>query len=163
MTEETIMVDSYTFWNFKLDKASNTLSFCVGFLGGRDLRDEDKQTVEDMLNDLGKWETLVRTGLHLLSDLRIRQIEQATIQNYDKPLGTGIYKYTVEKADIDRLDCSIHIKKEERERRNQLKIEPIFSVKEITNQLNNVPKWKAFQKTISIVKDICVKDEVHNS
>jgi hypothetical protein len=120
----------------------------------REVKEEDSKIVRDMLNDLGKWETLVKGSLHLLLDLGIRQFSSATLESYEKPLGTEIYDdIKIEKSGDFSLDCSIHIKKEERNRRELLKISPVFPINEITDQLGNVPKWRAFKKTMLIIKE----------
>jgi hypothetical protein len=122
---------------------------------GRDITETDSQTVKGILNDFGKWENLIKTGLHMLSDLRIVQIEQSILQSYEKPCGIELYEVAIGRGNLGlRLDCSIHITPEERHKREQLNVSPIFSVEEITNQLSNVPKWKAFEKTMKLLSNL---------
>jgi hypothetical protein len=149
---EEITIDSYKFQNFAL-AGGTSVTFTVETLEGRDVTEQDVPIVKDMLIDLGKWECLRETGKHLLSDLGIRQ--QATLQNYEKPFGIELYE--IEQVErnpyTDSLQCSIHIRIEERHKRESLNVNPIFTVEEITNQIGNIPRWKAFKKTMSIIKE----------
>jgi hypothetical protein len=149
MSEE-IIIDSYKFRNFSL-AGNTTIDFAVTPIEGRDVTEADSQTVREILEDLGKWESLIETGLHMLSDLRIIQIVQATLQSYEKPYGIELYEVNIRRA-FEHLNCSIHTRPEERHRRENTGTAAI-SVEEIQGQVNNIPKWKAFKKTIQLVKE----------
>jgi hypothetical protein len=154
MSTQEIIIDNYRFQNFSL-AGNTTINFTAETIEGRDITETDSQTVRGIFNDLGKWESLIRTGLHMLSDLRITQIEQSTLQSYEKPCGIELYEVGIGRGSLGlRLDCSIHIKLEERHKREQLNVSPIFSVEEITSQLTNIPKWKAFEKTMKLLSDL---------
>ena len=149
---EEMTIDNYKFQNFAL-AGETSVTFTVETLVGREVTEQDIPIVKDMLNDLGKWECLRETGKHLLSDLGIRQ--QATLQGNEKPFGIELYE--IERVErnpfADRLIFRIHIRIEERHRRESLHLNPIFTVEEITNQVGNIPRWRTFKKAMSLIKE----------
>jgi len=150
---EDIIFEDYTFAEFSLLDAS-TVRFKVTSQS-IEVCEEDERRVEGILNNsLGKWESLMKTGLQMLSELRIIQPEQAVLQDYEKPFGMKLYNL---RADVDSLrDCIwvfVSLKPEERRRRQSANVTPIFQVDEVRNQLGNISKWKAFEKAMRIVKE----------
>jgi hypothetical protein len=153
MSTQEIKIESYRFFNFRLAE-NTTVLFSVAVIEGRDFNGTDSQKVTGILNGLGKWESLIKGGLNVLSDLRIIQIEQSTLQSYEKSCGIESYEVNIQRGALGlQLNCSIHIRPEERRRREQINISPTLTLEEITGQLSNISKWKAFEKAMKIIKE----------
>jgi hypothetical protein len=153
ISTQEIKVESYRFFNFRL-AGNATVLFNVAIIEGRDFNGTDSQKVTGILNGLGKWEILIKGGLNVLSDLRIIQIEPSVLQSFERSCGIELYEVNIQRGRLGvQLECGIHIKPEERRRREQLNISPVLTVEEITSQLSNIPKWKAFEKTMKIIKE----------
>jgi hypothetical protein len=153
MSEEKIDIEGYRFRNFRLERDDTTVYFTVDITEDRFANENDAQIVSRILDDMGKWESLVKASLHLLSDLRLRQIEPTILQSYEKPSGIELYEVGMKKVGESSLEGEIHIRREERHKREHLKITPIFTVEEVTSQLVNIPKWRAFKKAMLIIKE----------
>ena len=155
---EEIVFEGYKFSEFSILN-DTTVRFKVtsNFI---DFTKDDVIYIEDIIkNNLGKWESLIKTGLHIFSELHIIQPEQAVLQNYEKPFGIELYKSP--SVEIDGLhDCLwvfISLTPEERRKRQSANVTPILQVEEIKRQISNIPKWKAFEKTIKIAKEQWLK------
>jgi hypothetical protein len=139
-----IEAEGYRLWNFQILKSLVTFNVAPV---GRDAKEEDVKKVMAILDDLGKWENLVKTGLHLFSELKIGNIQQADLQDYEKPFGKEQYQIALKQVD-ENIEVAIRLTVDERHIREQKNVDPIFSVPEIYNQINNISKWKAFEKTL---------------
>jgi len=155
---EEIVFEGYKFSEFSiLDDTTVRFKVTSNFI---DFTKDDVIYIEDIIkNNLGKWESLIKTGLHIFSELHIIQPEQAVLQNYEKPFGIELYKSP--SVEIDGLhDCLwvfISLTPEERRKRQSANVTPILQVEEIKRQISNIPKWKAFEKTIKIAKEQWLK------
>jgi hypothetical protein len=151
MPFQELMFDSYKFSEFAL-VGTRTVKFRVNSVTGRDFNVADKLRIENMLKDLGKWENLIKTGLHLFSELGFIHAEEATLSNYEKPFGIGLYSTAANvDSDNENIWVDISLAPEERQRREAANITPIIQVEEIYGQLSNIPKWKTFEKTIKLL------------
>jgi hypothetical protein len=115
----------------------------------------DEAYIKEIIQDnLGKWESLIKTGLYVFSEIGIIHPETAILERYEKPFGIELYSEpSVERDGLnDWLWVFITLTQNERIKRRNANINPIIQVEEIWNQLINIPKWKAFEKTIKIVK-----------
>ena len=150
-----IILSDYRFWKFELSRSS--VIFCIAPYNDRRSIQEDEEKIKAILSNLGNWERLVKTGLYLLSDLKIIQLDQKATQEIEEPFGTELYEIKVAISNADwksLLFGAICLTSEERERRKDDKLNHDISVKEITNQLNNIPKWQSFEKTLKTMKAI---------
>jgi hypothetical protein len=141
-----IQIESYRFWSFKIE--GNLVTFLVAHLIGRDVTEEDIKKVKAILDDLGKWENLVKTGLHLFSELKIGNIQQADLQNYDRSFGKELYEMDIKKTNDDIMRGTVLLVTEERHIREEMHVEPIFSDSEMYNQIDNIKKWRTLEKTL---------------
>jgi len=152
---EEMKFEDYTFSEFAV-VGTSTVRFKVNTISGRDITAEDERTVRDVLNNLGKWESLIRTGLQLFSELGFIHPEPATLQNYEKPFGVELYSTATEidrRYGNDSVWVGLSLTTQERHRREAAHLNPLLQVEEIRSQLSNLPKWKAFEKTIKIFKE----------
>lgn len=149
MSTQEIVVDDYKFSYFIL--SGQQLRFFVTPVSGRDVTEEDQRKVEAMLSALGKWESLMKTGLQLFSDLGFISSAPAALEILGKPFGAELYSIGV---NLGRdLTVLVTLKPEERHRREAIGLEPLFQVEEIRDQISNLPKWKAFKQTMKILKE----------
>lgn len=153
---QEIFIDDYKFDNFRMEgRDTSTIFFDAARVDRNDVTNEDKEKIVNMLSELGKWEALVRTGFNLLSEMGIGPFERATLDGCEKKFGVELYEFRAVQWRRNPY-CStfeIHLKVDERHRREDRNIEPIFSTKEIYDQITNIPKWKAFEKTMKIIKE----------
>lgn len=63
---------------------------------GRDVTNDDKKKIKAFLDELWEWESLIKAGLNLVSELKIIQVDQTTLQNYHKEFGREKYRVNVE-------------------------------------------------------------------
>ena len=76
--------------------------------------------------------------------------------NYEQPFGNELYENPA--VELDNLGrcmwVSISLTQAEYEKRRNSKLSPIMKVEEIISQLNNIPKWIDFEKTLRNLKKI---------
>jgi len=147
MPYEGIQTEKYEFADF--EQADSGISFNVVPIERRDVADDDKEEIEAFLKDLGKWESLVRAGLNLLSELKIIQVDETTLRNYEKEFGNEKYRVNVQRDSSDRhLRVHMRLSREERHRRAS----SFLQVQEIYDQLKNAPKWRVFKKAMQLIR-----------
>ena len=147
MPYEEIKTEKYKFTDF--EQADSGISFSVVPIEGRDVNDDDKEEIEAFLNELGRWESLIKAGLNLISELKIAQIDDTILQNYQKEFGSEKYRANVQRGRFGRhLRVHMHLSSEERHRRTS----SFLQVQEIYDQLKNIPKWRAFRKAMQLIR-----------
>jgi len=150
MPYEDIQVESYKFTNF--EQSENRVSFRVATIEGRDLTTDDRDMLEAFLDDIGKWESLVKAGLNLLFELSIVQVDETTLQKYQKEFGSEKYTRNIGRDSLGRyLYVHVRLSRDERHRREGTGLDSTLQVQEIYDQLNNVPKWRAFKKAVELI------------
>lgn len=120
---------------------------------GRDITDDDINNVKGFFEDIGKWETLIRSAINLLEDLNIVKVDERTKGYFRKEFGKE--KYILEEMDVPRWETcrfSIRLDPKERHLREARNQNGILSVEEIILQIKNIPKWKNLTKTTRSVK-----------
>ena len=152
MSFQEIKIDNYKLWDF--EQIRNDVLFKVAAVDRLGVDEADKEKIEAILNVVGKWESLIKTGLHLFSELRLIQLEQAALRNYEKTFGMEFYELGIDVGRFrDYFYVSFHLKPEERHKRERSHLDPLLPVEEIYDQIANISKWKAFEKTIKIIKE----------
>lgn len=155
LTQE-ILIDDYKFRNFGIeDRGTIIITFGAVRINQNDVTKEDKEKIVNILKDMGKWEALVRTGFNIFSEIGIGHFERDTLVDSKKRYGAELYEITTNQWEGSpyRATIEIRLKVDERHRRDDLTIDPNFSPEEIYNQIVNIPKWKAFEKTIELIKE----------
>ncbi|HMK94807.1 MAG TPA: hypothetical protein VK536_05330 [Candidatus Limnocylindrales bacterium] len=152
MSSDVIETEGYRFWNFK--GGDNLVTFNVIPLFGRDLNKKELDKLEAMLDDLGKWENLVKSGQTLLSELKMVTLQPADAVNYEKPYGPDQYETAINQVDNKTLEVSIRLVNDESCIREERKME-LLSVKEIWDQISNLSKWRCMHKAI---EDLHIKE-----
>jgi hypothetical protein len=150
---EAVKVESYTFTEFQaLERNPNTIRFRASPDSGNDVVQDDIVCVTAILRDMGKWESLINTGLSIFSELGFIHAEENA---HPLTFGTQLYGNPTVELDNSRdfLWCFISLTTDERHRRERTGLNPIFQTLEIESQLKNVPKWKAFEKTLTLLKN----------
>lgn len=116
----------------------------------RDVTDEDVEEIKKFFEDIGKWETLLKTGINFLSDLEIIQVSEETQRYYQKEFSPEKYRIEVNKLSYWLIKARVHLSGEERHRRSGG--EPQLLVDEVYKQVKNIPKWKSFIKTSQLLR-----------
>jgi hypothetical protein len=151
MPYEEIQTEKYKFTDF--EQTDSGISFNVVTIEENDVTEDDREEIEAFLNDLGKWESLVKAGLNLLSELKIVQVEEITLQNYQKEFGSEKYRVNVQRGRFGRhLRVNVYLSIEERHRRAGTGDSSVLQVQEIYDQLKNIPKWRAFRKAMQLIR-----------
>jgi hypothetical protein len=149
---EEIIIDAYKFQEFEPFE-DHAIRFKVTNIENRTVTKEDSSIVKEILNDLGKWESLIK-GMLLFSELGIIQPKQSMFQDYKKPFGIELYREPDINVDNSHRNLWVFVyltEKEELERRNA-KQNPILQVEEIKDQVFNIQKWRSLKKTILMIK-----------
>ena len=155
MAEVELILEKYKFSNFKVD--GNRVIFRVNSNTCKITTEEDEENIKKLITEnLGKWEYLVKTGFQLFYELGIIQPPKDLAQIYKQPFGIEPYEYpSVEWDNMERcIWVSIAFTQEEHEKRRENHSNPIMQVEEIVSQLNNIPKWQAFEKAMKNIKGI---------
>lgn len=151
MPFEGIKTEKYKFVGF--EQSGNHMFFFVVPVEGRDIASGDEGEIRDFLEELGKWESLIKAGLNLLSELKIVQVDDTTLQNYQKEFGSEKYRVDIQRDTMhERLRVSIYLTAEERHRREGVGLGSTLQVQEIYDQVKNVPKWRAFKNVLELAR-----------
>jgi hypothetical protein len=151
MSYEEIQTERYRFTDFR--QSDRGMSFNVVKIEGEDFTEDDRGAIEVFLTDLGKWESLVKAGLNLISELRIVPVDETILQNYQKEFGSEKYSINVQIGTSGQfLDVYMRLSREERHRRTGTGVSSFLQVQEIYDQLKNVPKWRAFKKAMQLIR-----------
>lgn len=99
---------------------------------------------------MGKWESLMKTGINLIEELGILSINETIKEKYQKEFGAENYIIKHKKANGRIVDVSLRLTKAESLRRSRGERE-LFELptEEVTRQLKNIPKWRVLSETIS--------------
>jgi hypothetical protein len=146
MSSDVIEVEGYRFWNFK--GSDHLITFDVMPLFGRDVNSKELDKLEAMLDDLGKWENLVKSWRILLSELKMITLQAPDVISYEKPYGPDQLEIAINQVDNRTLEVSVRLANDEQCIREQRKMEPL-SVKEIWSQISNLSKWRGIHKTLA--------------
>jgi len=151
---EEIVLGNYKFSDFTISNSS-TVCFKATNNNSSYATQEDSEFIKDEINNnLGKWESVIKTGIHVFAELGIIQPEQTTLQNYEKSFGMELYECKVSLSLRDNcIWVSISLTQGELQKRQGANVSPIIQIQEITNQMRNIPKWRAFGKTMKIIKE----------
>jgi hypothetical protein len=150
----TVILDKYTFSGFKL--VANGVIFAV-HSNSYKVTDVDAEKIKKLITEnLGKWENLVKTSFQLFFELGFIQPTIHLASNYEQPSGIELYENpTVEIENFNRcLWVSISLTQDECEKRRNNNLSPLMKVEEIITQINNIPKWIDFEKTLTNLKKI---------
>jgi hypothetical protein len=149
MSTDIIELEGYRFWNFR--SGDNLVTFDVMPLFGRNLKKEELEEVEAILDDLGKWENTIKAGLHLFSELKLVNYMPGDFALNDKPFGSKFYETAVNQVNDKTLEVNVRLIQDERCIRDQRMKEPL-SVTELHDQLSNVGKWRVLRKAVADLK-----------
>lgn len=145
MSSDQIELEGYRFWNFK--SGDQQVTFNVIHLFGRDLNTKELDKLETLLDDIGKWENLVKSAQNLLSELKMVTPPLADTVDHEKPYGSDQFETAINQVDDKTLEVSLRLVNDERCIREQRKMKPL-STKEIRGQISNLSKWRCIRKAI---------------
>lgn len=144
MSQLTFQTDRYNFAEFS--REDRTVLVKIIPVENRGVTEDDVREIEKFLCEIGKWETLVKAGLNLLSELKIVQIEEEAMSYYEREFGPQRYNLRVTRDRFNkRIDVRIWLTTEERRRRG----EEVLPIQEVYRQIKNIPKWRNFIKSNS--------------
>lgn len=152
-TSEEMIFEKYKFSEFTILQTS-TVRFKVTS-NSYEVTVDDENYIKDAINsNLGMWESLIKTGLQVFSELGIIHLEQGIPEEYERPFGVELYEVTTStERPHDWIWAFISLTTEERHRRQNANLNPLLQVEEIKGQLSNITKWKNFSKTMKIIKE----------
>ncbi|MCW3983246.1 MAG: hypothetical protein NWE96_04545 [Candidatus Bathyarchaeota archaeon] len=106
--------------------------------------------------NLGKWESLVKSSFQLFYEIGIIDGSKALAQIYNQPSGIELYEEVSAEGDPwgDCIWVSIALTQEEYLKRKASKITPSIAASEIESQLNNIPKWIDAKRALEGIKVI---------
>jgi len=119
--------------------------------------EKDIESIKKLISEnLGKWESLVKSSFQLFYEIGIIDGSKTLAQIYNQPSGMELYEEV--SAEGDNWDSciwvSIALTQEEYQKRRTSKINPIMSSSEIESQLNNIPKWIEAKRALEGIKAI---------
>ena len=115
--------------------------------GSKTLRHE----IQSFLEDMGKWETLRDTSLNILRDIGLmREEDQATLKK--QFYGRDKYKINYDELKETNLVVGEIILKEQEKNCRQLSEQNIDLCVEISDQINNIPKWRDLRKLLTVLR-----------
>ena len=132
-------------YRFDFDMRGTTVTFKTVRLDGEGVLNEDEQRVKECMSDIGKWETVKKAFLDLISGVdlakNVLEIKAYTVKSYN--IETKFEEGTVR--------GSIRLSEEEHHLRDA-RGEGSISVEEVARQLRNVDKWRNMQRAISSLR-----------
>lgn len=152
MAFESLKIGYYTVENFAQE--ANSVRFYFRRIDEYDITIEDVPRIEIILNELGKWEGVLKAGHFLLSELGLVKGETSIPHEYRNEFDFETYDVTpfTENFD-DGLLVRITLSMEERRRRRTLGLGDTLQLQEVYDQLKNVPKWEALQKALKLARE----------
>jgi len=113
---------------------------------------DDVKLVKESLQDMGKWEVVVKGFSDLVGEAGLSKAAP-TIKTFS-PDAYDIEAQLKEEKENGAIRGKVSLSKEERWRRNagDPGKESALSVKEITQQMVNVDKWRNLQRAISSLR-----------
>jgi hypothetical protein len=152
---EVLKVENYIFTEFQiLERNVSRMRFRAIPDSGSDAREDDILRITAILNDMGKWESMLKSGSSVFSELGLIPAERQV--EYPYSFGAQLYRDIVIEMDGSRdfLWCFVSLTIDERRKRERADVNPIFQAGEIEAQLMNVPKWRSFEKTLTLLKNL---------
>jgi bifunctional N-acetylglucosamine-1-phosphate-uridyltransferase/glucosamine-1-phosphate-acetyltransferase GlmU-like protein len=155
---QEIIIDYYKFKNFRREE--NSVVFAVE-CENKEVDVDNRAEIESFLKDIGKWDCLVYSGVFLLSDLKnIYSTQKNNPEKYLTKFGVDLYKpalVTIEEKKEKTDNCILKIKIDLNETELQKRLlqkYPALLVDEIIKQVENIPKWIVFQKTLRNLREV---------
>jgi len=150
--EESFETEKYSFHFYKDEhfRRTNALKAHVATVEQRNMTEDDLKELKLFFGDIGKWENLSIAIRNLLKDLGI------IIREGTEPMKEfGSEKYNIEwQMNHEFALITIRLAPEERRRRTEVDRQPVeLTLKEITEQVKNVPKWQVLKRTLSDLKE----------
>jgi hypothetical protein len=159
VTYEPVRIRYYEIDDFRQNRRS--ISFWFERIDGcRLTRDTDVPKIQAILDELGKWETTVASWKFLLLELGLITGDTPDLKHFEIGCGSEIYEISSPPDSLaNGYAVTISLKPEETGRRTALGLSLQLPIKEVYEQLKNVPKWEAFQRALKFIKDIPITEE----
>jgi len=120
--------------------------------------EKDVEGIKTLIaENLGKWESLVKSSFQLFNEIGIIDGSKALAQIYNQPSGMELYEEVSAEGGGNWDNCiwvSIALTQEEYQKRRASKITPVMAGSEIESQLNNIPKWIEAKRALEGIKAI---------
>ena len=132
-------------YRFDFELRGTTVSFKAIRADGESVTNDDEQRVRECLNDIGKWETVKKAFLDLISGIELAknalEIKAYTVESYN--METKVEEGTVR--------GSIRLSENERHLRDA-RGEGSITAEEVARQMRNVDKWRNMQRALSSLR-----------
>jgi len=151
MSEE-FKTEKYDFFDFE----QRRISVGVGIrrVDEQNITDGDIEELRQFFNDIGKWESLMKTGISLIEDTGITSISETIREKYQKEIGPEKYNINIERVENGYLArASLSLTREECLKRSQGRSDSGIQLplEEIVEPVRNITKWRTLIKTINQV------------
>lgn len=136
---------------FLIQQVENQVRVRVGSTQGLDLNADDQRNVESYMDDLGKWEELVRAGVSFFGDNMVNSTGVDISSPYNLiPREEYNFTYT---RDRGVITVFIRLSSEERLiRTGAVGANLRLPLEEVAPQIKNVLKWRSFIRAVKYIK-----------
>jgi hypothetical protein len=138
MEDLTMTIIEASDYRFDVGTRGPIVTFSAVRIDRTDPSPDDERLIKEYLEDLGKWEVVIKAFSNLLGEAVSKPPPSI------KTFSPGAYRIEA-KVDEEYVRGTISLAKEERWRRR----EGSLSIDEILPQLKNVDKWRNLQRAIS--------------
>ncbi len=144
-------------YKFYFEQSEDKVLLFVSTIERRDFMDSDVKYVEEFFEDMGKWETLLRSSIDLLGALNIISLDDKIKESLKQEFGQE--KYVIKQLEQDysepeirrfRISLSASERHLREARQEGIKLE----IREIRQQAENVRKWRNLMTTIRLLSHI---------
>ncbi len=137
-------------YRFDFSPKGTAVVFNAVRLDGVDATSDDEKLVKECLQDMGKWEVVVKGFSDLVGEAGLSKAAPS-IKTFSPDA------YNIETELKDRIvRAAVSLSKEERRKRNgrDPSKESALSVEEVAQQVVNVDKWRNLQRAISSLRSL---------
>jgi len=143
-------------YEFTFEQEKVSVAFRAVTVTGRDVQKNDAEWIKAYFEDMGKWETVVKTMMNLAIDTGIADIKSETAKKYEVEFDAKNYEIESLEARHAILGGTIYFSPEERRRRSGRNPfqEIQLPLDEILDQARNVQKWRNLKRTLSLLSSL---------
>ncbi|MCK4952889.1 hypothetical protein KAS14_03825 [Candidatus Bathyarchaeota archaeon] len=155
MENETVRIEKHV---LSIEQSKDLVIVNIQRIDKQNITDIDIQELQQIFNDMGKWENLMKTGINFLNELGITPITRINKEFYQREFGAEKYNGKVERekdpSGNEIVKVIFELTEDELHRRENQKMKTSLSEEEIKEQIQNIPKWRMLTKTINHLKTL---------
>ena len=150
MVNETIRIEKHV---LRIEQSKDLVTVSIQRIDKQNITEIDIQELQQLFNDMGKWENLMKTGINFLTELGITPIDGINKEFSQREFGAEKYNGKVERekdsSGNEIVKVIFGLTEDELHRRENQKMKTSLSEEEIKEQVQNIPKWRMLTKTIN--------------